>query len=99
MRRRCRWRRKRGRSRSRAKDKQEPAEEEEEAPPLNVGEEEAPMMEEDTGVWPEQHATLNFIFSELTGKARRRHRQHMVAAQAAQVPVHAAPAIADNNEI
>jgi hypothetical protein len=66
-----------------AEEKQELAKEEEEAPPA---------MEEDVGVWPEQHAILNSICSESAAEARRRCRQQMEAAQAA-------PAMADNDEI
>ena len=79
-------------------EEQEPAEEEE-ASLLDVGEKAASMMEEDVGVWPKQHAILNSIRSESAAEARRRRRQQMEAAQAAQAPALAAPAIIDNDEI
>ncbi|KAE8796649.1 putative methyltransferase PMT2 [Hordeum vulgare] len=61
-------------------DQQEPAEE---APPLDVGEEKAPVME-DVDVWPEHLAILNSIRTEWAVEAKRLRRQQMEATRAAQ---------------
>ncbi|KAE8820351.1 putative methyltransferase PMT2 [Hordeum vulgare] len=84
------------------KDGQEPTKD---APPLDVGEEDTPPMEEDVDLWPEQRVILNSIRSKSAAEATHLRRQQMevarateAATQAAQASTQAAQEISDNDE-